>query len=70
MERNKASIPMLMQSGYKAAGWLGIINGSKFQVDFCKFQFDEAFHLLLREIEAIRKSLDIDGYDKMTTSKD
>jgi len=54
----------------KAAGWLGIINGSKIQVDFSKLQFDEAFHLLLREIETVRKSLDIDGYDKMTTSKD
>jgi len=68
MERNKASIPMLMQSGYKAAGWLGLINGSKFQVDFNKHQFDDAFHLLIREIEAVRISLGIDGYDKMNIS--
>ncbi len=54
---------MLMQSGYKAAGWLGIINGSKLHIDFSKLPFDEAFNLLLREIEAVRASLGADEID-------
>ena len=57
---------MLMQRGYKAAGWLGIINGSKLFIDFSKLQFDEAFNLLLREIEAVRISLG--GEDMTRTS--
>ncbi|CAF3384086.1 unnamed protein product [Rotaria sp. Silwood1] len=64
VERNKASIPMLMQAGYKAAGWLGIINGSKFQIDFSQLPFEEAFNLLRREIEAVRISLGADEYDR------
>ncbi|CAF2403701.1 unnamed protein product [Rotaria sp. Silwood2] len=68
VERNKASIPMLMQAGYKAIGWLGIINGSKFQIDFSQLPFDEAFNLLRREIEAVRLSLgaDVDGQTSTT----
>jgi hypothetical protein len=59
---------MLMQSGYKAAGWLGIINGSKLHIDFSKLPFDEAFNLLLREIEAVRASLGADEINR-TNSK-
>lgn len=57
---------MLMQPGYKAAGWLGIINGSKLYVDFSAGLFDEAFKLLLREIEAIRISLGVDCTQQMS----
>ncbi|CAM4867966.1 unnamed protein product [Rotaria socialis] len=60
VERNKASIPMLMQASYKSRGWLGIINGSKLQIDFSTISFDEAFNLLVREIEAVRISLGAD----------
>ncbi|UJR20828.1 hypothetical protein I4U23_023939 [Adineta vaga] len=61
LERNKASIPMLMERDYKASGWLGIINGSKLHIDFSQLSFDEAFQLLIREIETIRISLGADG---------
>jgi hypothetical protein len=60
---------MLMQAGYKATGWLGLINGSKFQIDFSQLEFDEAFNLLLREIEAIRLSLGADDFCRTSTSK-
>jgi hypothetical protein len=55
---------MLMQAGYKAVGWLGLINGSKLHIDFNKLHFDEAFNLLVREIEGIRISLGVDGFDQ------
>jgi hypothetical protein len=70
MERNKASIPMIMQPGYKAGGWLGIINGSKLHIDFSKHQFDDAFNSLLREIKAVQRSLGADQIDQATTSKE
>ncbi|CAF0943736.1 unnamed protein product [Rotaria sordida] len=69
VERNKASIPMLMQSGYKAAGWLGIINGSKLHIDFSQLSFDEAFILLRREIEAVRIALGADVYDRTSSTQ-
>lgn len=64
LERNKASVPMLMQRDYKASGWLGIINGSKLHIDFSQLSFDDAFQLLVREIETIRLSLGADGNDR------
>jgi hypothetical protein len=63
VEQNKASIPMIMQSGYKPAGWLGIINGAKLHIDFSQLPFDEAFNLLIREIEAVRISLGAEEND-------
>lgn len=63
VERNKDYIPMLMQTGYKAGGWLGLINGSKLHVDFSQLPFDEAFTLLRREIDAVRISLGVEGHD-------
>ncbi|CAF4317218.1 unnamed protein product, partial [Rotaria socialis] len=67
VERNKAYIPMLMQNGYKADGWLGLINGSKLHIDFSQIQFDEPFNLLVREIEAVRVSLGVDGHDRTSS---
>jgi hypothetical protein len=64
VERNKASIPLLMQTGYRPQGWLGIINGAKLYIDFSQLAFDEAFHLLIREIEAVRISLGADESDR------
>jgi hypothetical protein len=69
VERNKAYVPMLMQTCYKPDGWLGLIIGSKLYIDFSKLPFDEALHLLLREIEAVRISLGVDGFDQ-TSGKD
>lgn len=51
---------MLMQTGYKAVGWLGLINGSKLHIDFSQLAFDEAFNWLVREIEAVRIGLGAD----------
>ncbi|CAF1095673.1 unnamed protein product [Adineta steineri] len=64
VERNKSSITMLMQAGYKAQGWLGIINGAKLHIDFSQLPFDEAFNLLVREIEAVRSSLGANENDR------
>jgi hypothetical protein len=58
-----------MQSGYKPLGWLGIINGSKLHIDFCQLPFEEAFNLLVREIEAVRISLGADINDRAGKSK-
>jgi hypothetical protein len=60
---------MLMQSGYKASGWLGIIKGSNVHIDFTKTLFEEAFDLLVREIKNVRISLGADENDR-TNSKD
>ncbi len=60
---------MIMQSGYKPLGWLGIINGSKFHIDFSQLPFEEAFNLLVREIEAVRISLGADINDRAGKSK-
>ncbi len=53
-----------MQTGYRPQGWLGIINGAKLYIDFSQLAFDEAFHLLIREIEAVRISLGADESDR------
>ncbi|UJR28737.1 hypothetical protein I4U23_009965 [Adineta vaga] len=68
VERNKVSIPMLMQAGYRPQGWLGIINGAKLHIDFSQIQFDEAFNLLVREIEAVRTSLGADENISMNSN--
>lgn len=52
----------------KAGGWLGLINGSKFHVDFSTMTFSEAFSLLRREIEAVRREYGFEEHDR-TTSK-
>ena len=54
----------MMQTGYRPSGWLGIINGSKLHIDFSQLPFEEAFILLLREIEAIRTSSGIGLNDR------
>jgi hypothetical protein len=59
---------MLMQTGYKPLGWLGIINGSKLHIDFSQLPFEEAFTLLVREIEAVRISLGVDDNDQTGNS--
>lgn len=57
MERNKALVPMLMQADYNPGGWLGLIKGAKLHVDFVQLPFDQAFNLLIREIETVRRNL-------------
>jgi hypothetical protein len=55
---------MMMQTGYKPGGWLGIINGSRLHIDFSQLPFEEAFTLLVREIEAVRIPLGADANDR------
>lgn len=64
VEQNKPSIPLMMQTGYRPSGWLGIINGSKLHIDFSQLPFEEAFTLLIREIEAVRNSSGINSNDR------
>jgi hypothetical protein len=45
----KPIIPLIMQSGYKPTGWLGIILGSKIFVDFTKYEFAECIKRLFKE---------------------
>ena len=59
----------MMQGGYRPIGWLGIINGSKLHIDFSQLPFEEAFNLLVREIEAVRTSSGIDVDDRTGKQK-
>ena len=67
VEQNKESIPMLMQTGYKPGGWLGLINGAKLYIDFSQFPFDQAFNLLIREIEVVRMKLGAEKNTRLTS---
>ncbi len=57
----KPIIPLIMQKGYKADGWLGIILGSKIFIDFTKYEFGECMSRLQKEIEPIVKKSDRSG---------
>jgi hypothetical protein len=46
----KPIIPLVMQKGYKADGWLGIILGSKIFIDFQKYELSECLRRLTKEI--------------------
>ena len=52
-EQEKPFIPLMMQRHYKPDGWLGLLLGSKFYVNFDgKYEFDEAYEMLLRELKS------------------
>ncbi|CAF1110775.1 unnamed protein product [Adineta ricciae] len=40
---------------FRPYGWLGIIKGAKIHVDFATLPFEEAFAILIREIETIKQ---------------
>ncbi|CAF4028111.1 unnamed protein product [Rotaria sordida] len=54
-ELRKPCIPCLMQPRFRPYGWLGIIKGAKIHVDFATLPFEEAFSILIREIETIKQ---------------
>ena len=54
-QKNKPFIPILMEKGYRADGWLGIILGSKIFVDFTKLEFTNAMNELNRNLDLIPK---------------
>jgi hypothetical protein len=49
----KPFIPLIMESGYKPNGWLGILLGSRIYVDFTKYEFAECMRRLRKEIVVI-----------------
>ncbi|UJR30185.1 hypothetical protein I4U23_017724 [Adineta vaga] len=55
-ELRKPCIPCLMQPRFRPYGWLGIIKGAKIHVDFATFPFEEAFAILIREMETIKQN--------------
>ena len=57
-----------MQANYNPAGWLGLIKGAKLYVDFVQFPFDQAFNLLIREIESIRSDLGAEKNSRPSSS--
>ncbi|CAF1216015.1 unnamed protein product [Adineta ricciae] len=66
-ELRKPCIPCLMQPRFRPYGWLGIIKGAKIHVDFATLPFEEAFAILIREIETIKQddsSLNTSNDDK------
>ncbi|CAF1002516.1 unnamed protein product [Adineta ricciae] len=67
-ELRKPCIPLLMQPRFRPYGWLGIIKGAKIHVDFATLPFEEAFSLLIREIETIRRDNLTDNGDLTNTS--
>nr|KAG5709942.1 hypothetical protein BaRGS_029984 [Batillaria attramentaria] len=51
-ELQKPLIPLLMEPGYRARGWLGMMMGKKLYFDFSgKFPFDVKVEELVRELE-------------------
>ncbi|CAF3573202.1 unnamed protein product [Rotaria sordida] len=68
-ELRKPCIPCLMQPRFRPYGWLGIIKGAKIHVDFATLPFEEAFALLIREIETIRRDIMTKNNHNITQDK-
>ena len=51
--KNKAILPLVLQPKYKPNGWLGMIVGTKFYIDFTKNQFEGNMQRLVREIQTM-----------------
>lgn len=53
----KNIIPCIMEKGYHSVeGWLGFIISDKIFVDFTKYELEDCFNRLLKQIEIIRKN--------------
>lgn len=50
--RQKIMIPLLLQSKYKPTGWLGLVLGADFYIDFTKNEFIQNYQKLNSEIES------------------
>ena len=51
---NKPIIPCILQPAYQNVnGWLGILIGDKIFVDFTKYNFEESFRRLIKQIELL-----------------
>ena len=49
-KRQRPIVPLMMQRHYQPDGWLGIIVGDEFYVDFSKFEFDTAYKMLIEQL--------------------
>lgn len=49
-EKKRHLIPIRVQAGYKADGWLGILVSGRIYVDFFKMDFDAAYNQTMSEI--------------------
>ena len=49
--RQKIMIPLLLQSGYKPTGWLGLLMGASLYIDFTKNDYTQNYAKLKSEIE-------------------
>ena len=50
-------IPLVVQSKYKPREWLAFIIGSSLYVDFIKYEFNQAYGMLEKEIKMLSKPL-------------
>jgi hypothetical protein len=67
--RKSNIIPLLVESNYRADGWLGFLAGSKIYVDFAEKEdeeFEKAYELLIAELE--RNGLHDNAEQKTKTS--
>jgi len=55
-------IPLILQANYKPDGWLGILLGCKFHINYAKKPFDTAYSETLEELQAAIK-----GAEKKST---
>ena len=57
----KPIVPLMMQRHYKPDGWLGMLLGSKFYINFDgKYEFEDAFEMLERELSGRGRGLETD----------
>ena len=53
---NKDYIPIIMKRKYKADGWLGAMIATKLYIDFEKYDFNNSYERLVKEIGARGKA--------------
>ncbi|CAF4056703.1 unnamed protein product, partial [Adineta steineri] len=60
LEKRIKIIPCFMEEPFELEGWLGIIHGANYRIDFSLLEeFDESFKLLIREITHTEAQLSI-----------
>ncbi|CAF3842885.1 unnamed protein product [Adineta steineri] len=60
LEKRIKIIPCFMEEPFELEGWLGIIHGANYRIDFSlSEEFDESFKLLIREIKHTEAQLSI-----------
>ena len=61
-QRRKTIIPLMMDKHYQPNGWLGMILGTKYYIDFSgRHIFSEQSHKLLREVCDIGSAALLEG---------